>query len=104
MALISPKHLDKDVAAAGTAVPLINVQTLAMTLVIQAKSTNSGLVYIGDSTVSAASYGASISAGNSVSIEMPLHGGHTLEVDLSEIYIDAGTNDDGVTVLYYQRS
>jgi hypothetical protein len=104
MALVRIQHTTKDVTTAGTRVALASSATLAVSVMIQAKSTNTGPIYIGGSTVSSTSYGARLTAGNSLSIEMPDMGmGGSYEVDLSEIYIDAGTNGEGVSVVYYTR-
>ncbi len=76
------------VATAGTAEPLAATSTpLSAGLVrIRALAGNSGIVYVGDSDVDAAT-GYPLAGGE----EMLLNIG-----DLADVYVDAAVNDDGV--------
>ena len=109
MALAVPKNLIKNVAVAGTRETLISSLTpapesvLAINVVIQAKAGNVGVIYVGDSEVSSSKYGCRLTAGNSVSIEMPSIGNNAMEMDLKDLYIDAATSADGVSVFYFVR-
>jgi hypothetical protein len=98
------KQLVKNVTTAGTREALVSSPTLVINFCIQAKAGNTGVVYIGTSEVSSSAYAVRLTAGNSYSVEMPVIGGHAMEVDLSELYLDVGTSGDGVTVAYYVRS
>jgi hypothetical protein len=104
MALASPASINKSVTTAGTRVALVSSSTLAINVVIQANSGNTGVIYVGDSTVSSSVFGVKLTAGNSVSIELPPISDGAMEVDLADIYLDSGTNGDGVSVMYFKRS
>lgn len=76
----------KTVSAAGTAEKLTTTKT--KDVLIKALSTNTGLVYVGDSTVSA-SNGYQLSAKEEI----------LLPLDASKIYIDSAVNGEGVCFL-----
>ena len=98
---ISLKHFLKAVASAGTQEALSASTIWAKTIMIQAESSNTGIIYIGDSSVSSSDYAVELAAGNSVSIEAPPIGpGQVEELDLADIYIDASVSTDGVSVGY----
>lgn len=79
----------KAVTSAGTAEALAS-STACKKVIITAKSTNTGKVYYGGSSVSSTS-GAYIYAGATVTLEID---------DLSKIYIDVDTNGEGVQYSY----
>ena len=93
------KQLEKDVAAAGTAEPLAATGIKAAWVLVQAKTGNVGQVYLGDLNISATTRGRELDALES--FLFPAMQGN--EYNLADIFIDVGTNDDGVTVLYMQR-
>ena len=80
----------KTVAAAGTAEALAS-SGLYGSVVIVAKSANTGQVFVGGSDV-ASTTNAGLDAGDALSITP--RPGHV--IDLSDIYIDVGTSADGV--------
>lgn len=77
------------VASAGTAVPLSATSVPVFSVTIKAAPTNSGAIYIGDSSVSS-SNGFLLSKGDTVSFDIS---------DLTNIYVDSETSNDGVYVL-----
>jgi len=86
-------HATITVSSAGTAVQFVSTPTPIRRLRVQAPPGNSGITYVGDSSVSASSAG----------IEFPAAGGDTEIIfdngrpgDLSEFYADAATNGDKV--------
>ena len=83
-------HGQNTVAAAGTAELLISATQETMIVTIKALAGNSGTIYVGDSDVSS-SNGFALAAGQEV----------TLVIDNAQanIYIDAGTNSDGVSYI-----
>jgi hypothetical protein len=93
----------KTVTTAGTQVPLsATAGTRIAQIIIQALPTNTGFIYIGDSTVSSS---------NGIRLEIPVAGsllpsmtisctGVGNEVDLNTIYIDSSVNGEGVVFLY----
>lgn len=84
------------VSTAGTRVRISSSSIAIKAITIQASSGNSGIIYVGDSSVSS-SNGIALSAKDSVSItpEAP-----DFELNLSDYYIDAATNGDSVHVSY----
>ena len=77
------------VASAGTAEALASALTVS-SLTIKALIGNTGIMYVGDSSVAAAN-GFELNPGDAVSLEI---------VDLSTVYIDAATTSDGVSFVY----
>jgi len=82
----------KDVSAAGTAEALTASPVRAVWVTVQAKTDNTGYVYVGASTVSG-SRGVQLAAGDSITFPV-VEKRYTY--DLSTIYVDAATNGDGV--------
>lgn len=80
----------KAVAAAGTQVSLVAVVTDCKSVTVKAKTTNTGFIYVGASSVSS-SDGFILSAGDTVSLDIN---------DVSKVYIDASVNNEGVSFLY----
>jgi hypothetical protein len=81
------------VAAAGTQVRLSATQRIVQSCTIMAESGNSGNIYVGDSNVDN-TYPIVLDAGDQLVLNAVKKEG----IDLSEIWIDAGTNGDGVIV------
>lgn len=79
-----------NVTTAGTRVQLTATSTPILSVVIKAKTANTGTIYVGNSAVSS-SNGFVLLAGDTVSIEID---------DLSKIYLDASVNGEGITYLY----
>jgi hypothetical protein len=77
------------VDAAGTAQPIATTQALVSGVTVKALAGNAGLVYVGNSGVDAAN-GFELAAGEEKFIEVD---------DLATVYIDAATNDDGVSYI-----
>ncbi|MBK9272865.1 MAG: hypothetical protein IPM48_14875 [Saprospiraceae bacterium] len=77
----------KTVSSAGTAEQLIATSTQVESVTIKALSGNTGSVYVGNNVVSS-SNGFVLAAGEAISLDID---------DLSLVYIDVGTNDDGVS-------
>lgn len=95
-----PGHFRKTVTAAGTQEPLSATAVLATDLIIQALSGNTGVVYVGSSTVSSSDCMAELSAGGVVTFSSlaAVSGGH---INLADIYIDVETSGEGVNIGYF---
>ncbi len=89
----------KTVTAAGTAEALEASTKLVYKVKLKALSTNTDLVYVGDSTVAAAT-GFSLAAGVELSLT-DLIGSSEDVMDLSKIYIDSAVSGEGVSVVYF---
>lgn len=97
----SVAHGSKDVATAGTELPLTAASTWCRGVIIQAKPANTGYIYVGAGTVSSATYGIRLEAGDSLQISPPAgSGGHSPRMNLADIVIDSSVNGEGVTFLY----
>lgn len=96
MALFKVKSFVETVDASGTAQTLFATQLEVAKAIIKAQSDNTGNIFVGGSDVSSTT-GYVLDAGEKVILEPPQ--GY---VDLSQVYIDAGTTGDGVEVIYYR--
>lgn len=89
------------VAAAGTAEPLAATPTERTSVVIQARQSNVGDVYIGDSTVDATN-GVVLNSSNptmTISVDDTFADEDRAVLDLADIYVNADNNGDGVRIL-----
>jgi len=102
MALQIKTLAELNLTSAGTAQALSATSILAQVVYINAKTTNAGNIYIGDSNVASNRYLVLLDAGESVSIEASEFG-TSGDLDLSEIYFDGGTTNDDIYVGYIQR-
>jgi hypothetical protein len=83
------KDGSKNVTTAGTRVALA-ASTACQAVLIQAKAANTGIIYVGGSTVSATS-GIFLYPGESVEISID---------NLSKVYLDSSVNGEGVVFTY----
>lgn len=91
------------VVTSGTAVPLSTVQILTPNASLQAPATNTGTIRFGGSNCATLPAGV-LRPGESVEITGPKAAGTSdEEFSLSEIYIDADTDGEGVVVGYFAR-
>lgn len=95
----TPKTLNKTVTTSGTRVPLFATETPAKTATIQALKGNTNDIFIGDVTVSTSIYGVRLTPGASYSVNNAAT--FDSRIDLSQIYLDATTNGEGVSVIYF---
>ena len=79
----------KTVTIAGTA-EILASSTVTATISVKALSTNTGIIYIGDSGVSSTN-GFELSSGDSIDIALS---------NLSIVYIDSSFSGEGVSYLY----
>lgn len=91
------------IATAGTPVPLSATQILTPGCLIQAATTNTGLVYVGGSDLDGTHRGIELPPGAAIEVEGPMIGSMLEEFDLSQIKVDAATNGDKVLVSYFTR-
>ena len=83
----------KNVTTAGTQVALVASSTPASRVLIQAKSTNAGLIFIGNSNVpNNHNGGIALSAGSFIQLDL---------LNLNIIYVNSANNGDGVTYIYW---
>ncbi len=97
------KSIEKVVTTAGTRVALSSSKLMAHPVIIQACSTNGGLVYVGGVDVAAAN-GYALAASAQVILGDMANGGANELVNLADVYVDAAANGYCVRVLYaYDR-
>ncbi len=89
----------KDVTTAGTEVRLKASRTTVSSVLIQAKGTNTGNIYVGDSTVSSTT-GIKLTAGQTLPISTDHKEMLGQILDLNTIWIDSSVNGEGVILLY----
>ena len=82
---------EKTVTTAGTAVALSSTKDHVKAIVIRAKAGNTGQIYIGGEDVDS-NVNDGIAAGEAIPFATNVGGGYVL----SDIYIDADTNGEGV--------
>lgn len=104
MALYRFKTEKVTVTTAGTAVPLSSSKKYVASLVIDASSTNTNNVYVGDSSVDSTT-GLKLKPEKAVDIELQNDAnGKMMEIDLNEIYVDADSDGNFVIIGYLERS
>lgn len=74
------------VSSAGTAVAIATSQTLSNGVTIKASASNTGVIYVGNSSVSS-SNGLPLTAGESIPVAID---------DLAKVYIDADVSGEGI--------
>lgn len=94
------KTFAKVVTTAGAAVPLSATRLYTTAFLIQADGANTGLIYVGDSTVSAATAPYLVAGASNEKEGQPVSRGVIQTFDLSKIYIDASVNGEGVKCEY----
>jgi hypothetical protein len=90
----TPGSLQKNVAAAGTEEALSSSSLQAYGVIIKAKHANTGMIFVGKNPVTSTT-GYVLDGGETVALPGV--------VDLSKVYIDSGTNGDGVSVIYFTK-
>ena len=93
---------DVTVTSAGTRVQLTSSNILTPSVCIEAKSTNAGKVYVGDSNVTS-SLGIELQAGQSICFDGGRVPGFDM-IDLSTIYLDASTSTQVAKITYFVYS
>lgn len=91
------------VSTAGTRVALSASTLYAAGVYIEALKTNSGTIYMGDSTVASNNYSSALAAGEGIGIEGPKFRGQEEELNLADFYIDASANSQSVMVSYLEK-
>ena len=100
--IVRPFHFMKTVTTATTREQLTTAERHVTSAIIQAEITNTGYVYVGNSTVSSTDYFALLVAGASVSLDALSLGLSDAKIDLSEIWLDVSVSTDGVSVGYLE--
>jgi predicted RecA/RadA family phage recombinase len=105
---IVPSISTKTVATAGTRVQAGTAGTYVTSIYFEALKTNTGVIYVGDISVSSTLYMTALSAGSGFTVTTnhnvrPGSSSGGNEVNLGSLYVDAGTSGDKVQVSYMQR-
>ncbi|MDP6823856.1 MAG: hypothetical protein QF554_11270 [Dehalococcoidia bacterium] len=88
------KTISKTVTAAGTAERLSATDLLVWWARVKAKTANAGTVYLGDAAVSSSDPG--LVADDAIELR-----GHP-NLNLYDVFVDAGTSSEGVDVWYLE--
>jgi hypothetical protein len=103
MAQLLKSNAAKNVTTAGTRVQLTTTDTITSSVIIQAKNSNTGTIYVGDSTVSS-TQGLELSPGESIAFTGDNRNeGQADELVLSDIWLDSSVNGEGVQWAYYKK-
>jgi hypothetical protein len=94
-ATVYPLKNKVTIANTSVAYPLMSVETATGEYTVSAGANNTGTIYIGDGTVTSASYGTYLNAGDT---ETQDKYGHTYRLDA--IYVVGTAVNDTVTVKY----
>jgi hypothetical protein len=86
-----------DIPTAGARVQLQSGDEWVTTIVFYAPAANTGLIWIGDSSV-AANRGVALAPGATFSLSQDSNGGDGDEFNLADIYVDTATNGNDVAV------
>jgi hypothetical protein len=92
------------VTTAGTPAQVSAQHIVTPGCLIEAAPTNSGNIYVGDSTLDATHRGCELTPGSSIEIVGPNIGGSEEEIDLFDLWVDSSANGDKVIVSYFKRS
>lgn len=105
---IKPIIASKTVTTAGTRVQFTATAIYATSIYVEALGSNTGFIYVGDSTVSSTVYAARLGAGQGISFAIDgdpkasaATGGN--EYNLNFLYIDSSVNGEKALVTYQQR-
>jgi high-affinity K+ transport system ATPase subunit B len=98
MALRELKTFHKVVAVAGARVKLTAASTKVRKVKIKALKANTGAIYLGDVTVTAAN-GYQLNSGDEIEV-MDLFWRDGDIIDLTALYIDSAVNGEGVSIVY----
>lgn len=96
---VTPKILNKVVTTSGTRVALFASETPCKSVIITANKGNTNDIFVGDVTVSTSVYGARLTPGSTITLSVSST--FDSKIDLSLIYLDATTNGEGVSLLYF---
>ena len=103
MALILFSHAAVNVVTPGTEVQIDTEKRPCTSIIIQAKNSNTGLIYVGDSTVSSAN-GLELNPGEALEIVGDdRNDGQADETVLADLWIDAAVGGEGVKIAYYKK-
>ena len=89
----------KLVTTAGTRVQLETAVNYLNKLKIKALAANTGVIYVGDVTVSSTSGHYALAAGQELDLTDLFSNEHDV-IDVSKIYLDSSVNAEGVSFLY----
>jgi hypothetical protein len=90
------------IPVAGTRVPISVNATAVQSVVIKARDSNIGFVYVGDATVTA-TRAIELSPGESISLSADSLGRGSDEFILSDLWVDSESANNEINVAYVKR-
>ena len=100
--ILKPYVLNKTVTAAGTRERIVGSGLKSIAVTIQAKSDNTGSIYVGDETVSS-SVGIELHAGDSITFNSVEFGLANADISFRDIWIDVSVSSEGINIIYLER-
>lgn len=105
---VKPNNSTLTVTTAGTRVRTTATATWVVAIYFEAKDTNTGTIYIGDSAVSSSTYVAALTPGSGYGITVDTYGrfGSSQggpELQLNAWYADSSVSGEKVQVTYIER-
>jgi hypothetical protein len=101
---IAPVNATATVTTAGTRVQVNSSSVLVISLYVEALKTNTGVIYLGLSDVSATKYIAALSPGQAFGISTDARGRLGGEAQLNVYYLDSSVSGEKAQVTYLQRT
>ncbi len=99
---LKPRTFRKTVTTAGTRERLTSSGKAVPSVVLQAESSNTGVVYVGDNQVSSTN-GIELNANDSMTLTNDDLGSSDAKISLKDIWLDVSVGTDGVNVMYEER-
>lgn len=91
-------------ASAGTAQQIQTADNPVISVIIQARPTNTGDIWVGDANVLAsAERGVRLEAGKTFAVNPSSVTGELEQINLAGIWFDGGTSSDEISVTYLER-
>ncbi len=100
---LKPFGYGKNVTTAGTRERLTTAEINTPMVIIQAKSANTGLIYVGNDQVSSTNCMISLAARGTVTLSAADFGGADAVWDLTKIWVDCSVSGEGIYWGYAER-
>jgi hypothetical protein len=100
---LKPIPASVTVTTAGTRVQVSATATPVASVYFEGLHTNTGKIYVGDSTVSSTVYIVELDAKTGATIEGDQLRGNTDELVLSDFWVDSSVNGEKVLVTYFAK-
>jgi len=100
---LKPHCFLKTVALTTTREQLTTNNISVPAVLLQAELSNTGYMYVGDSTVSSTNYGVCLSAGDVYTLSAEELGWGKAFISMKDVWLVPSVNTDGVSCMYLER-